>query len=238
MSVQFKSLRIFLDRKSLKLPSLRVVWTTAAPLPEGTRILLRQIFDCPVFSQYGCCEIFWLASECPALKGLHIFDTLRHLEVVDNRMRSLEAGVYGEVLLTDLLNESFPLIRYRNGDRAMKLARCCDCGSKFPLLAPVKGRMTEMIRFKDGSCVAGDYLTTIFDGDPEAVRSFQIVQSKDYTLCIRYVPLARDATRRVEVVANELRNRFATHKPVITIERVREIPSDRGKTRFIISEIS
>lgn len=175
----------FLDKRSLKLPSLRLVWTTAAPLSDSSRVFMERVFNCPVYSQYGCCEIFHLASEC-VNKEMHYFDTIRHFDVVDSKGKSLPSNESGELLVTDLLNEVFPLIRYRNGDRGRILDKKCSCGSCFPLLGKIQGRITDVIRFPDGSWVPGEFLTTIFDHAPEAVRQFQIIQNSDYSLTLRY----------------------------------------------------
>ena len=227
----------FLQRHDLLLPSLKFVWTTAAPLSESNRACMERIFKVPVYNQYGCCEIFWLACECREQNGLHYFDTFRHFEVCDENQRPLPDDTEGELLLTDLLNHAFPLIRYRNGDRACKLSRKCTCGNGFPLIASVKGRMTDMIRFPDGSSVPGDFMTTLFDDAPDTVAGFQVIQHSDYSLTLRYVPVGDVSIRQVEKVCEKLRQRFATYSINIRSEAVSAIGHDRGKTRFVISEI-
>ena len=227
----------YLFKNSLSLPSVRFVWTTAAPLSEVSRKFMENVFHCPVYSQYGCCEIFWLGCECQN-KKMHYFDTIRKIEVVDDQTRTLPVGEDGEFLITDLLNEIFPLIRYRNGDRGKLMAGHCECGSKFPVMGPVKGRITDLIRFPDGSCVPGDFMTTIFDHAPDSVRGFQVIQHYDYSVTIRYIPASADSGKIVEDVCQKLRMRFETHSVSVNSEVVSEIPHDRGKTRFVISELN
>ncbi|MEA4862210.1 MAG: phenylacetate--CoA ligase family protein [Victivallaceae bacterium] len=228
----------YLRKKNYSIPSLKAVWTTAAPLPSVLRMDMESIFHAPVFSQYGCCEIFGLATECPKKNGLHWFDTIREIEVVDKNKRALSCGEYGETLITDLLNECFPLIRYQNGDNACKMSHKCDCGCRFPLLAPIRGRVTDMIKFRDGSYIAGDFLTTIFDATPDAVLAFCVIQRADYSLLIKYVPAGSSSAQTVQDVCASLRNRFAAQKLDVTQEEVSGIAHDRGKTRFIISEVA
>lgn len=222
----------------MTLPSLRFVWTTAAPLPESNRTYMENIFHVPVYNQYGCCEVFWLAYECQKKNGLHYFDTIRHFEVCDENMRQVPDGEEGELLLTDLLNHVFPLIRYRNGDRVCKLSRKCTCGNNFPLISSVKGRTTDIIRFPDGSSVPGDYMTTLFDDAPDSVGGFQVIQHKDYSLTLRYVPVNDASSDQVEKVCEKLRKRFSQYPISVKGEATTEISHDRGKTRFIVSEIS
>jgi len=223
----------FLSRNSLSLPSLRFVWTTAAPLTDASRLRMELIFKCPVYSQYGCCECYWLASECRQ-KQMHYFDTIRHFEILDENNRPLPDGETGDLAITDLLNHAFPLIRYRNGDRLKKLPGNCSCGSRLPLLGKINGRTTDIIRLPGGGCVPGDFLTTIFDHAPEAVNRLQVVQHKDHSITIRYVPASTGSEAAVAEVCAGLGKQFGGIK--VSAEAVDEIPSDRGKIRFVVSE--
>jgi phenylacetate-CoA ligase len=126
------------------------------------------------------------------------------------------------------------LIRYRNGDRLKKLPGRCSCGSKLPLIGKINGRTTDIIRLPDGGCVPGDFLTTIFDHAPEAVTRFQVVQHKDYSITIRYVPASAESEYAVTEVCAKLKTQFEGIN--VSAEAVDEIASDRGKIRFVMSE--
>jgi len=223
----------FLEKNSLSLPSVRFVWTTAAPLSDVSRYHMERIFRCPVYSQYGCCEIYWLASECTK-KKMHYFDTIRHFEILDENDNVLPDGETGDLAVTDLLNTVFPLIRYKNGDRVKKLPGRCSCGSKLPIIDKVNGRTTDIIRLPDGGCVPGDFLTTIFDHAPDAVSRFQVVQRKDYSITIRYIPSSADSEKAVAEVCAKLQKMFNGVK--VSAEAVGCIDSDCGKVRFVVSE--
>lgn len=54
---------------------------------------------------------------------------------------------------------------------------------------------------------------------------------------LRYVPGAPDAAERVERVRSQLAGKLAKHNIAVTGEEVPEIPHDRGKSRFIISDV-
>ena len=225
----------FMRKHKLSIPTLRTVWTTSAPLTEFSRRQMTEIFGCPTFSQYGCCEMFWLGAECPELSGLHQFDTLRYLEVVDSQFKPLPTEQYGEVLLTDMTNRVFPLIRYRNGDCAAWSSKSCPCGSNFPLLLPVKGRTTDMIRLPSGRVLSGDYLTTLFDAYPFALSAFQVVQHRDLSLTIRCVPLSAEADAVVKKVAGDLSDKIQNEVPINTVME-EHIDHDRGKFRYVVRE--
>ena len=68
-------------------------------------------------NQYGASEGGTFAVECESHTGLHIFEDLVLLEVVDADNRPVPPGTHGEkVLLTVLFNHTQPLIRYELSD--------------------------------------------------------------------------------------------------------------------------
>lgn len=140
--------------------------------------------------------------------------------------------------ITDLVNFGFPLIRYQNGDRGTLLEDSCPCGLCFPLLAPVQGRVTDLIRLPSGSVISGDYATTLFDAYPTAVYAFQVHQALDYSLTIRVVPGddAVTTNRAIGAIACALKEKTYGEVP-IKFEHVSRIEPDRGKYRYIISEL-
>jgi len=218
---------LFLEKRSLTFNNLKFVWTTSAPLNEKARDKMKSIFGCPVYDQYGSCEINWLAFECERCSGLHFFDLYRYLEIDTD----------GNILITDLTNYQFPLIRYKIGDKVSLRNSVCSCGLTLPLINKVKGRESDLIRFKDGSSVPGEFLTTIFDDYPEAVNQFQFIQKNDYSLVIKFVPTSEKSQLVVNKVINVLKKMWLEKNLRIDSEEVQNIPHDYGKIRFIISEL-
>jgi phenylacetate-CoA ligase len=214
---------------------VQAVWSTSAPLPAPARRRMEEQFQAPVYDQYGCGEVFWLACECPERAGLHVFTPSRRVEIVDPQGRPVPPGEWGDVLVTDLENRVFPILRYRNGDRGRLLPGRCPCGRGLPRLDSIQGRVSDSLRLP-GLVLAGDFLTTLFDGCPEAVRAFQVRQLRDQSILLRCVPGAGESARRqAEAVAENLRHRVAGRVPV-RLEWVERIEHDRGKTRFVVRE--
>jgi phenylacetate-CoA ligase len=217
------------------LPSLQAVWTTAAPLPEIKRQFFQRVFDCPVYTQYGCIECFMIAAECRRQSGLHLFSDIRHVEIVDADKPAAEQQD-GDILVTDLLNYAFPILRYRVGDRGRMLRQNCDCGLNFPILDYVKGRVCDHIYLPDKSFVPGEYWTTIFDDWPDAIKSFQVHQRKDFGIEVRYEPYLESADEAVSAVEKMLRNKLQC--PVqLRFIKMKIDNNENGKTRFVKSDI-
>jgi len=229
----------FLNENNLKIEGIKFVWTTSAPLLPKTRGIIGKAFNCPVYDQYGCCEVYWLGAECPLHDGLHVFDTFRHIEILDDDGAEAPIDTFGKIVITDLLNYAFPLIRYANDDRgAWKAA--CKCGSsKFKNMHQVQGRTSECIKLPSGGFIPGEFLTTLFDGFPSAASQFQLRQKKDLSVDILYtkgsdidsdIQLARAKVYIVETLQGKsgLSVRFI---------EVDVIPHDKGKLKYVISEL-
>jgi phenylacetate-CoA ligase len=141
-------------------------------------------------------------------------------------------------VITDFRNRVFPLIRYRLGDLARWKEGACPCGVTFPLLEPVRGRTTDVLRLPSGAVIAGVGMCAIFHPWPEAVRQFQLRQEADYSLtlqCVRGSDPDADAIMRR--VAEGLREKVRSEVPV-RLEVVDEIRHDRGKQHFIVSKVA
>jgi phenylacetate-CoA ligase len=222
----------------ISVHSPKAIWVTSAPLSKVQEHRIEKAFGAPVYDQYGCCEIYWLAAQCPQRKALHMFADVRRFEILGEDNSPLPVGQFGKIIVTDLENYYFPLIRYQNGDRGRFLPGLCECGVKLPLMDKVYGRTTDMIRLPDGKFLSGEYMTTIFDEYPDAVKSFQVVQRKDFTLEILYVPNTEfeNLGNVLNKVKNVLLNKTNGQAQII-LQEINEISQSGGKLKFIRSEL-
>ena len=224
----------FVVDKGLQVHSPKFVWTTSAPLPLSQRKLISQAFNASVCDQYGSCEVHWIAAQCPEGGGLHVNTEHVHIEFVDEGNKPVTKGDYGKTLLTNLEDTVFPLIRYENGDRGRWLEGQCPCGRTLPMIDSVKGRESESFILPSGKAINGEFLTTIFDSNPDLVSGFRVVQHKDGSITVEYV-LGAGTVKDVELLVSGLSDRLGAEIPV-RAKKVSAIPHDRGKLRFVIRE--
>lgn len=224
----------FVVDQGIKVHAPKFVWTTSAPLPEAQRRLIAQAFNAPVCDQYGSCEIRWIAQQCPECGGLHVNTEHVNIEFVNEANRPVAKGEYGKTLLTNLEDRVFPLIRYENGDRGRWLQKACGCGRTLPMIDSVKGRESESFTLPSGKTINGEFLTTIFDGAPELVKGFRVVQHKDKNITVEYMPGTGDGAQ-VEQLVKAFGNKLGG-EVAVRARQVTEIPHDRGKLRFIVRE--
>ncbi len=228
----------YILNNNLSVHSPKCVWGTSSPISAAQRSNIEKAFSAPLYDQYGCSEMHWLAGQCREKKGLHFFSDVRHIEFVNDKGSVLPLHETGNVVITDLENYGFPLIRYQNGDMGSFLSEKCACGVNLPLISPIKGRITDHIRTPSGGAVGGDYITTLFDDFSDAVSSFQLRQAADYSVVLFAVPSGDLSASKVaiEKVMQALKNKTGGDV-TINYALVDEIKSDRGKTQFVISEI-
>lgn len=219
----------------LTMWSPKIVWTTSAPLLPVQRRLIMNAFDAPVCDEYGSCELRWIASQCPACKGLHVNVEHVHIEFVDGNNMPVPKGEYGKTLLTNLEDTVFPLIRYENNDRGRWLPESCECGRTLPCIDSVKGREVESFKLPSGKTINGEYLTTIFDTTPDIARGFRVVQHKDLSITVECIPSSPEACVRIETIVDDLGKRLGAEVPVVC-KFVESVPHDRGKLRFVVRE--
>lgn len=228
----------FVAEQGVDLPQLKAIAVTASPLLEPKRLAIEDLLRAPVYDCYRTAEVPWIAAQCRIRDGLHVQADIRVVECVDNGGSAVAPGQSGEVVVTDLCNRVFPLVRYRLGDRSAVRLQPCSCGMSLPLIDPVRGRVVDVLRTPGGRVVAGG-LSVVFNRWPRAIRQFQIRQASDYHVRLVCVPgdsldVARAA---MAVVAGDLRTMLDNAVSVTAVE-VTEIPHDGGKIRLVVSELS
>jgi phenylacetate-CoA ligase len=222
-------------RTGRKIPPPKAIGLTAAPVTPAQKRFLRDVFGAPAYDHYQCIEVPMIAGECARADGLHVFADSRLIELLDRDGRPVGPGETGEVVITDFRNRVFPLIRYRLGDLARWKPGPCPCGVSFPMLEPVRGRISDVLRFPSGLVVAGEGMNALFHPWPDAVRQVQLRQEADYSLtlrCVRGPDPNADAI--MQHVVARLRNMVRGEVPV-RLEIVDAIQHDRGKPRTVVS---
>lgn len=136
---------IGMNFKKLKL---KVGIFSAEPWSERLRKEIERELNIEAYDFYGLTEIIGpgIAGECEERKGLHLYEDYFLPEIIDPETgENLSEGESGELVLTTLYKEAFPLIRYRSGDITKFLKKDCPCGRTFVKIAPISGRTDDLI---------------------------------------------------------------------------------------------
>jgi hypothetical protein len=114
----------------------------------------------PAFGEMYCAgEISVpMAFRFPGCAGLHVNADFVDLETVDGSGGSMRPGMAGRVLVTDLVNDLMPLLRYEIGDvGSLHPASACSCGRTLPLLR-LYGRLARSVRVRGGGVADAERL--------------------------------------------------------------------------------
>jgi phenylacetate-CoA ligase len=116
----------------------------------GDRDLLESTFGVECFNSYGFHEVQWVAVECPAHDGLHIFEDAFIVQIVDpDTGTPMPDGELGSICLTELYKTGSPQFRYNIMDLSyLYPRRQCACGSWLRKMAPFAGRGDNMVKLR------------------------------------------------------------------------------------------
>jgi phenylacetate-CoA ligase len=137
-----------IDPKSL---SLRLGLFGGEPCPESMRKEIEERLFINVTDNYGVSEVMGpgVSAECEAKNGLHIYEDHFIPEIIDPQtLQILPPGAEGELVLTTLSKEAFPLIRYRTRDITSLDYSTCPCGRTLVRMKKVLGRSDDIIIIK------------------------------------------------------------------------------------------
>ncbi|HWR59412.1 MAG TPA: phenylacetate--CoA ligase [Thermodesulfovibrionales bacterium] len=120
----------------------------AEPWSEGMREEIQGRLKIIATDNYGLSEVMGpgVAGECLERNGLHVNEDHFLIEVVDpNTLEPVPAGEIGELVITTLTKEAFPVIRFRTRDLTRLITTPCPCGRTLVKMARVLGRTDDML---------------------------------------------------------------------------------------------
>jgi phenylacetate-CoA ligase len=199
------------------------------PIAEG---LIRRAFPrTELVDHYGLTECLPLSTSCRSGK-LHLNSDVAILEPVDVDGWPVPRGEFSDhILVTNLLNRTQPVIRYRVNDSVRFLPEPCRCGSQFPAIE-VHSRKGDLIYLRDdagGWTILSPPIVVDVMLHARGVAQYQVVHRRQNDLLVRCVVEEGSVPSDV---AGGLRNQFktclgklnCTVGVTLTIEPMAEIP--------------
>ncbi len=210
--------------------SVHAILPISETMPDPVRAQLSRQFGCPVRSYYSNEENGIMGIESETDDSYYINSESYYFEILKfDRDEPAGEGELGRIVLTDLTNEAFPVIRYDNGDSAA--ARKVMKNGRFRLmLTKLYGRRSDLLYDTKGRPVTPYVITNNF-WDVEGVRQYRFLQTgrKTYELRLngdRSRMNAEDMLRRIRPALGEDAD--------ITVTYVDEIPVlASGKRKYI-----
>ena len=198
-----------------------------------------------VFDIYGTQEGL-RAMECNPGQGMHIFEDLGIVEVVDEDNRPVPEGALGhKILFTSLFGFTQPVIRYEISDMMVLAPEPCPCGQPFRRILAINGRNDDVLYLqgRGGRQVAIHpvHFWNVLESFAD-VRQYQVVHEPD-GICLRL--MFEEGNGHVagsvrEQMARKL-HALGVDRPSIRVELVTTL-EDRsrhmGKWKNIISNVN
>ncbi|HEX4921695.1 MAG TPA: phenylacetate--CoA ligase family protein, partial [Candidatus Bathyarchaeia archaeon] len=160
----------------------KLITVSSELLTEDMRQRIENVWGQKIFNTYVVTEVGALAGECNAHTGLHLYEDLDIVEVVDTSNRTVPPGVSGDkLLITRLFNTTQPLIRYEVSDRLCLSSRNCSCQRPFALVEDIQGRNEDVLLFPGTAGTEVRIIPHVFHKvmDVIPVQQWQIMQEED-----------------------------------------------------------
>ncbi len=154
----------------------------AEPWSERIRQELEEKLKIIATDNYGLSEVMGpgVAGECLERKGLHIQEDHFYVEIVDpETLEPLLEGETGELVITTLTKEAFPLIRFRTRDLTSLITEPCPCGRTFVRMNKVMGRTDDMIKIKGITVFPSQIESVLFEIEGREPEYQIIVERKE-----------------------------------------------------------
>ena len=138
----------------------------AEPWSEGMRQEIQERLKIMATDNYGLSEVMGpgVAGECLERNGLHINEDHFLVEVIDsNTLEPVAPGGIGELVITTLTKEAFPVIRFRTRDLTRLMPEQCACGRKLMRMSRVMGRTDDMLIIRGVNVFPSQIEAVLFD---------------------------------------------------------------------------
>lgn len=214
----------YADGKGYQFPHLKIAIAGAEALQDDTRALYKRVMKSEIISQYANEECGIMAQERIPTKesdnSMYWNYSGYYFEVLKfDCDEPAEYGELGRIVITDLHNYAFPLIRYDNGDTAVLLPP--DSYSRgYPVLGKLFGRRFDITYSTTGAAISPLTYGRILKHF-DTISQWQFVQEgeKDYKL---KVVMRRDDPN-LDSIVDQLKEYIGKDANVL-IERVSDIP--------------
>ncbi|MBB5348528.1 phenylacetate--CoA ligase [Desulfoprunum benzoelyticum] len=138
----------------------------AEPWSEAMRREINERLGIIATDNYGLSEVMGpgVAGECRECNGLHLNEDHFLVEILHpTTLEPVTPGEVGELVITTLTKEAFPVIRYRTRDLARFLPGECPCGRTFKRISRIMGRTDDMLIIKGVNVFPTQIESVLFD---------------------------------------------------------------------------
>ena len=194
-----------------------------------------------LYDIYGLTEIYGpgIGISCKYDTGMHYWDDYLYIEIIDPATgENVPDGEWGEIVITTLVKEGAPLIRFRTHDLSRIIPGECPCGSRFPRIDVITGRSDDMMKIK-GVNVFPKQIEEILATFPELSSEYQIrishLDGKDSMRIYVETSGSNDFKALQQKVAAAVKSRIG-FTPIVYVVELGFLPRSEKKSKRVIDE--
>lgn len=208
---------------------------------EKMRKRIQDSLGIELYDIYGLTEIYGpgIGINCEHDTGMHIWDDYLYIEIVDPVTgENVPDGEVGEIVLTTLVKEGAPLIRFRTHDLSRIIPGECPCGRSYPRIDIIMGRTDDMFKVKGVNMFPSQVEEFIRDtkgASSEYLVTIDHVGGKD----VMTVSVELEEGAEAAAVEAELKLRFKNKvnmTPEVVTVPLGGLPRSEKKTKRVIDK--
>ena len=206
---------------------------------ERMRKRISEELGIELYDIYGLTEIYGpgIGISCKYDNGMHYWDDYIYIEILDPvTLEPVPDGEMGEIVITTLVKEGAPLIRYRTHDLSRIIPG--DCGCKHPRLGVIMGRTDDMMKIK-GVNVFPSQIEEVLKEFPELSSEYQIrishLDGKDTMRIYVETDGSVDFVELSKRIAERVKSRIG-FTPLVKVVEIGVLPRSEKKTKRVIDE--
>lgn len=208
---------------------------------DKMRARIQQELGIELYDIYGLTEAYGpgISISCQYDQGMHYWDDYLYFEIIDSATgQVLPEGELGELVITTLVKEGSPLIRYRTHDITRLIPGPCPCGSPYPRHDRIVGRTDDMVKVKGVNIFPGQ-IDSLLSSLPGASSEYQVhidhFNGKD-RLRLRFEKEPEvDAKTLEDTVVRSFKNRIGITIAAEAVE-IGVLPRSEKKSKRIFDE--
>ena len=193
-----------------------------------------------LFDIYGLTEIYGpgIGINCPGERAMHCFDDYLYIEIIDPVTgENVPDGEEGEIVITTLVKEGAPLLRFRTHDMSRIVPGECKCGCKYPRLDVIKGRSDDMFKIHGVNMFPSqvEEMLAKVDGATSEYR-VTLAHEDDKNRDVFLLTVEGEGRVRFEDMAKNITAVFKTYigvTPRVSIVPVGTLPRSEKKTKRV-----
>lgn len=205
------------------------------------REYIRNELGVELYDIYGLTEIYGpgIGITCEKEQGIHYWDDYVYIEIINPETgEPVPDGETGEIVITTLVKEGAPLLRFRTHDLSRIIPEECSCGRSYPRLDTIGGRSDDMFKVRGVNMFPKQVEELLQDVDGVLSEyNITIAHDDDHNKDIMILTVEVDGRVDFEKTALHIRELFKSRigmTPKVTAVPVGTLQRSEKKTKRVI----